>query len=92
MLLCHIQNKCWCHIKHDFKSNKSYKRKVWIYKESDYDKLNEKINLFNWELFFGSFNDINFAAKAFSDKIIEFAHLCIPNKTVKIRDNDKILV
>ena len=76
----------YLYIRHDFKAYKSYIRKVWIYKEADYEKLNENINLFNWELFLQSFNDVNVAAKAFGDK---FVHLCIPNRTVTNRDNDR---
>ena len=77
------------HCQHENTANTTYKRKIWLYKEADLQNLNEAINLFNWNYFFENYHDVDIAAKKFGDKLMEFAHLHIPNKIVTIRRNDK---
>ena len=47
------------------------------------------IDSVNWENFFFMSNDVNTAAKSFTEKLLSFAHICIPNKIVTVRPNDK---
>lgn len=68
---------------------KSFKRQIWLYEQSDFNKLNNLINLFDWETFFSRFSDANIATTSFTDKILQFSHECIPTKTVTIRPGDK---
>ena len=45
------------------------------------------IDSVNWENFFFMSNDVNTAAKYFTEKLLSFAHICIPNKIVTVRPN-----
>ena len=81
-------NLTFLHCQHENTANTSYKRKIWLYKEADLKNLNEAIKLLNWNYFFESYHDVDIAAN-FGDKLMEFAHLHIPNKIVTIRRNDK---
>ena len=70
--------------------NKSvFKRKIWLYKHADFLQLNQMIDSVNWENFFFMSKDVNTAAKSFTEKLLSFAHICIPNKIVTVRPNDK---
>ena len=70
--------------------NKSvFKRKIWLYKHADFLQLNQMIDSVNWENFFFMSNDVNTAAKSFTEKLLSFTHICIPNKIVTVRPNDK---
>ena len=70
--------------------NKSvFKRKILLYKHADFLQLNQMIDSVNWENFFFMSNDVNTAAISFIEKLLSFAHICIPNKIVTVRPNDK---
>ena len=67
--------------------NKSvFKRKIWLYKHADFLQLNRLSKLGKF-LFMS--NDVITAAKSFTEKLLSFAHICIPNKIVTVRPNDK---
>ena len=67
----------------------SFKRKIWVYTKADFDKLNNLINSFDWDIFFSSISDLDTAVLSFTEKIIYFAELSIPHKTVTVRPNDQ---
>ena len=64
-----------------------YKRKVWFYKRADYETLNNMILNHDWS-FIGN-NSVDDACKIFTYTLLNFLNLCIPNKEVTIRPNDK---
>ena len=64
-----------------------YKRKVWFYKRADYETLNNLILNHDWS-FIGN-NSVDDACKIFTDTLLNFLSLCIPNKEVTIRPNDE---
>ena len=78
-----------CISQHKNTANTSYKRKIWLYNGADFENLNEIMKLFNWNNFFENYHDVNIPAKTFGDQLMGFSHLCIPNKIVTIRRNDK---
>ncbi|MCG7883380.1 MAG: hypothetical protein JAY96_17510 [Candidatus Thiodiazotropha endolucinida] len=68
-------------------SSTTYKRKVWLYKRANFENLNEMITHENWNFI----NDLptDEACKTFTEKLLELMHICIPNKEVVIRPDDK---
>ena len=60
-----------------------YKRKIWMYDHADYARLNQLVSEFDWSEF--KSNDINSYALYFTDTILEFCNMTIPNKLVIIR-------
>ena len=64
-----------------------YKGKVWFYKRADYETLNNMVLNHDWS-FIGN-NSVDDACKIFTDTMLNFLNLCIPNKEVTIRLNDK---
>ena len=69
--------------------NGAYERKVWLYKNADFDKLNLLITNTDWnELILGAC-DIDRAAENFSNTFLTLFKECIPEKSVVIRPKDK---
>ena len=69
--------------------NGAYERKVWLYKNADFDKLNLLITNTDWnELILGA-SDIDRAAENFSNTFLTQITECIPEKSVVIRPKDK---
>ena len=69
--------------------NGAYERKVWLYKNADFDKLNLLITNRDWnELILGA-SDIDRAAENFSNTFLTLIKECIPEKSVVIRPKDK---
>ena len=69
--------------------NGAYERKVWLYKNADFDKLNLLITNTDWnELILGA-SDIDRAAENFSNTFLTLIKECIPEKSVVIRPKDK---
>ena len=77
------------HFRLGYKRHTSFKRRVWLYNMANFVELNRLINSIDWFSFFQSFRNVNLAAGAFVEKIKSFASVCIPNKMVTIRCNDK---
>ena len=67
--------------------HRSFTRKVWLYKNANFELLNNKILQFDWTcLNQGSVND---ASTLFKNIFIEFVKVCIPSKTILVREDDK---
>ncbi len=64
-----------------------FKRKVWNYKRADFTLLNHLITTTDWS--FINDNCVSTACEAFSNKLLELLHVCIPSSMVTIRPNDK---
>ena len=60
-----------------------FRRRIWKYDEADYVHLNQLIIDFDWSTI--KSEDINTYAENFTDKLMEFCSLAIPNKMVTIR-------
>ena len=60
-----------------------YKRKIWMYDHADYARLNQLVSEFDRSEF--KSNDINSYVLNFTDTILEFCNMTIPNKLVTIR-------
>ena len=54
-----------------------------MYDHADYARLNQLVSEFDWSKF--KSNDINSYALNFTDTILEFCNMTIPNKLVTIR-------
>ena len=67
----------------------SFTRKVWLYKQADYIKLNEEISQFQWEPFLGECDNVDSMAERFTNKYLEMIARHIPSKTIRVRPNDK---
>ena len=68
-------------------NSKPIQRNIWLYKYADFDRLNNLITCTNWEFIHDS--NVNEATVMFTNKLIELMKLCIPNKLVTVRPNDK---
>ena len=67
--------------------HRSFTRKVWLYKNANFELLNNKILQFDWTcLNQGSVND---ASTLFNNIFIEFVKVCIPCKSILVREDDK---
>ena len=62
-------------------------RKIWFYKRDDYNKMNNLIQEFNWDVL--TTCSIEVTCRLFTDTITYFIHQCIPSKQVIIRSNEK---
>lgn len=71
------------------KYNRSYKRKVWIYKDADFDKLNSLIQHCDWTNIITKADNVNIAVDNFTIKFLSFVRECIPEQTKTIRPRDK---
>ena len=60
-----------------------FRRRIWKYDEADYVRLNQLIIDFDWSTI--KSEDINTYAENFTDTLIEFCSLAIPNKMATIR-------
>ena len=69
-------------------SPNSCTRKVWCYKDADYEKFNNLINNVDWIEVLNT-DSVNESCDVFINKYIELAEKCIPRKTITIRHNDK---
>ena len=68
---------------------KCYKRNVLIYKNGNYEHLNDLIVSTNWLSLFDACQSVDAACDLFIDKLQHFVKECIPSQTVTIRPNDK---
>ena len=65
----------------------TFTRNVWIYKDANYELFNKKISDFDWScLHQGTVNE---ASSLFTNIFVEFAKLCIPSKTIVVREDGK---
>ena len=60
-----------------------FRRRIWKYDEADYVRLNQLIIDFDWSTI--KSEDINTYAENFTDTLMEFCSLAIPNKMATIR-------
>ena len=60
-----------------------FRRRIWKYDEANLVRLNQLIIDFDWSTC--KSEDINTYAENFTEKLIEFCSLAIPNKMVTIR-------
>jgi hypothetical protein len=67
--------------------SKPMQRHVWLYKQADFEQLNELINNANWD--FITNTNVDESTKLFTTQFIELAKRCIPYILVTIRPNDK---
>ncbi|MCG7882888.1 MAG: hypothetical protein JAY96_15005, partial [Candidatus Thiodiazotropha endolucinida] len=71
----------------NYSLSSSFKRTVWLYKDADFQKLNDLITAFDWScLLQGSVND---ACLLFKHTFLKLVNDCIPSKEVTIRPSDK---
>ena len=68
-------------------NSKPIQRNIWLYKYADFERLNNLITCTNWECFHDAY--VNEATVLFTNKRIALIKLCIPNKLVTVRPNDK---
>jgi len=64
-----------------------YRRRIWLYKDGDYNKNRHLLNSNDWTAILNNENLDN-AAETLSNVILAAASLSIPNKDVIIRPND----
>ncbi|KAK3106559.1 hypothetical protein FSP39_022538 [Pinctada imbricata] len=71
------------------KISKSYKRKIFCYKDGDFALLNSLISEINWAGTLDENSDIDVACEIFNEKITTLSRRCIPTKIITFRNNDK---
>ena len=69
----------------------SYYREVWNYKNADFERLNNLISTYNWNIIINENFTIDQSCARFTDLFLKFCKECIPCKKVLIRQNDKPL-
>ena len=68
--------------------NKSYKRKVWNFKNADFDKFRTTLQNISWNEIL-SHDDVNWTTSIFMENIIKAAEACIPQYDITVRPKDK---
>jgi hypothetical protein len=81
---------CTISIDRSFKMHKTanYLRHIWLYKNADFEGLNNAIRLFNWNMCFEN-NDVDDILERWTSAYLKLAKEHIPNRVVTIRPNDK---
>lgn len=69
------------------KKEKAYKRTIWNYKKGDFTLFRKQLLDANFAECFET-NDVDKACSMWTNKFLDTAKLCIPNKIVTIRPND----
>nr|XP_022313371.1 uncharacterized protein LOC111118283 [Crassostrea virginica] len=83
-------HKCtYISIKTSVSYNKAYERKVWQYKNADFDKLNLLIKNTDWNTVILSAENVDQAVLNFSNTFLTHIRECIPEKVIIIRPKDK---
>ena len=73
----------------DYNIKRAYKRKIWDYKNADFDKLNLLIAESNWSFLISEANNVSEAAENFTAHFLSCVRECVPGKNITIRPNDK---
>ena len=63
--------------------------KSWLYKQENFNKLNNEILEFQWEQFLHQCTNVEDMSNRFTHKYLEMVGRGIPSKLVIIRLNDK---
>jgi hypothetical protein len=69
------------------KNEPAYERIIWQYKNANFDMFRTELQNFNFDECFQT-NDVNDAAKRWTESFLNVARTQIPNKVVTIRPND----
>ena len=75
-------------INFNIKTRKAYTRKMWTYKDANFDHFRSELNQVNWEECFET-EDIDEAVTTWTNLFTNVANRCIPNKNVTVRPEDK---
>ena len=75
-------------IKFHIRNAKAFQRIMWQYDMTNFDGFRQRLSDVNWEHCFTS-NDVDTAAQAWTDMLMNAARECIPNKLVTVRPRDK---
>ncbi|XP_071177472.1 uncharacterized protein [Mytilus edulis] len=65
----------------------SFKRKIWLYKQGDFDEYRRILTKTNWDRIF-ALNDVDKINSEISNRILDAAEISIPNRIVTIRKSD----
>ncbi|PJE78524.1 hypothetical protein CI610_02532 [invertebrate metagenome] len=66
-----------------------FKRKVWLYDQTDINKLKGMINSIPWFDTFTNLSNVNEMCNFFTEKFHDAIDKCIPSKEILVRDSDK---
>ena len=72
-----------------YKRDKAYQRDIWDYKKGDYVGLNRDIGLAPWRLCYEFYEEIDDITDFWYGLYSELCRSKVPNRTIKIRPNDK---
>jgi hypothetical protein len=72
-----------------YKRDKAYQRDIWDYKKGDFVGLNRDIGIAPWRLSYELYEDIDDIADFWYGLYSELCRSKIPNRTIKVRPNDK---
>lgn len=67
-------------------SQKTSKRKIWLYDRGDYDKFKQYLSDVDWDSLISS-NNVNDLTTNITNAILDAAELCIPSKIITVRKN-----
>ena len=68
---------------------RAYRRKIWIYKNADFTKLNTLIENCNWANIINGSETLESATENFTSKFLSYIRECITEKTIAVRPRDK---
>lgn len=66
---------------------KTYKRRIWSYEKANFNLFRNLLTEINWDVVINK-TDLDSAAEAITQTLIEAAQQAIPNKIATIRQND----
>ena len=72
-----------------YEIKRAYQRKVWLYKQADFQKLNQLLLEYDWDSIITDAPSIDSACLNFTYTYIRCVRECVPEKTVIIRPKDK---
>ena len=68
---------------------RNFKRRIWLYNQSNVDELKSMINSIPWLDNFTHMLDVNEMCNYFTEKFLNAVNTCIPSREVLVRDGDK---
>ena len=73
----------------EYSVHHTYKRKIWIYRQANYNEIETRINNFDWSPLHTLHVPLDDAVLFFNDTFLKFVNECIPSKEVTVRSDDK---
>ena len=70
-----------------YEIKQSFERLIYLYKRADFDKLNNEISNYDWQVLRDG--NLNESTEFFNNVFLQFVNSCIPSKRILVRSDDK---